>query len=176
MSGIASMTFQYSQLAEPFQVRILDTRKTTPGLRYFEKYSVCMGGGTNHRFDLSSGILIKDNHLVATGGVLPALEKINKYNKNKYPVELEVDNLDQLKKGLDFGIDGVLLDNFSPIETIKAVKIIRNNSKGESVFIESSGGINLKNIKDYLPLGIDAISSGALTHSVKSSDIGLDFL
>jgi len=176
MSGIATMAHTYSKLAKPYNVRILDTRKTTPGLRYFEKYSVCMGGGTNHRFDLSSGILIKDNHLVAAGGVLPALKKIKIDNINNFPVELEVDNFDQLQEGLNFGIDGVLLDNYTPQETIKAVELIRDHKNGKNVFIESSGGINLNNIKNYLPTGINAISSGALTHSVKSADIGLDFI
>lgn len=174
MCGIATTTKAYVQIAEPFGVKILDTRKTTPGLRVFEKYSVVMGGGTNHRYDLSQGIMLKDNHLQAIGSITEAVKRM----RNKYPskvIEVEVDNFDQLKEVLKTDVDAILLDNFSPDETMSAVNYVREN-QSKKLFIESSGGINLSNLKHYVNKGIDAISSGALTHSVKASDIGFDFI
>ncbi len=173
MSGIASITAKYVEKAKIHNVHILDTRKTTPGLRYFEKYAVNCGGGTNHRFDLSSAVMIKDNHIACAGGIKEAIELILEKNLG-LKVEVEVDNIEQLKEVIKYPIDSVLLDNFTRDKTIEAVNIIRNNALNKELFIESSGGINFLNIDNYLDTGINAISSGALTHSVKSSDISLN--
>ncbi len=174
MSGIASMTYKFVQIAKPYGVKILDTRKTTPGLRLFEKYAVCVGGGYNHRMDLSSGILIKDNHIRAAGSVTEAIERIKSFNFN-LPVEIEVENENQIEEALKSGVDGFLLDNMNRQETIAAVKLIRGYPGGEDLFIESSGGINLDNLEKYVDTGINAISVGALTHSVKAADIHIEF-
>jgi len=174
LSGIATMTAKYVDIASHYDVKILDTRKTTPGLRLFEKYAVTVGGGFNHRFDLSSGILIKDNHISAAGGITKAVKAIKEKNFG-LPIEVEVETFDQIKEALVAGVDGFLLDNMSPEITKEAVKMIRNFEKGNDIFIESSGGINLNNLKDYVSTGVNAISSGALTHSVKSADIHIEF-
>lgn len=173
LCGIATLTKKYSEIAKPYSVKILDTRKTTPGLRLFEKYAVTVGGGFNHRLDLSSGILIKDNHIKAAGGIKNAIE-LAKSNKKNLKVEIEVENLQEIKEALDVAVDGFLLDNMTPQKTKEMVNFIRSNSD-KDIFIESSGGINLSNLKDYVTTGVDAISSGALTHSVKSSNIHLEF-
>jgi nicotinate-nucleotide pyrophosphorylase (carboxylating) len=173
LCGIATLTKKYSDIAKPYSVKILDTRKTTPGLRLFEKYAVTVGGGYNHRLDLSSGILIKDNHIKAAGGIKNAIE-LAKSNKKNLKVEIEVENLQEIKEALEVGVDGFLLDNMNPQKTKEMVNFIRSNGNKE-IFIESSGGINLENLKDYVTTGINAISSGALTHSVKSSNIHLEF-
>lgn len=175
MCGIANQTKQMSDLAKPFGVDILDTRKTTPGLRIFEKYAVTCGGGTNHRFDLSSGIMIKDNHIAASGSITSAVQKVKTKDYN-LPIEVEVDTFEQLEETLNTKIDSILLDNFTPADTKKAIQIIRSHKFGKNIYVESSGGINLSNIKEYLDTGIDAISSGALTHSVIAADISLDFI
>ena len=174
MSGISTMTSKFVRIAEPYGVKILDTRKTTPGLRLFEKYSVCMGGGYNHRLDLSSGILIKDNHIRAAGDITTAVSKIREMKYN-LPVELEVDNQQQIEEGLDCHVDGFLLDNMNREQTLSAVSKIRNYPGGNEIFIESSGGINLDTLKDYVDTGINAISIGALTHSIKSANIHMEF-
>lgn len=174
MSGIAFSSYLMAEIAKPYNVHILDTRKTTPGLRIFEKYAVTCGGGTNHRFDLSSGIMIKDNHIAAAGSITKAVEKVKQKNYD-LPIEVEIDTFDQLEETLTLKIDSVLLDNFSPEDTFKAVKIIRNHEFGKNIYIESSGGIDLSNLDEYVPTGVDAISSGSITHSVKSADISLDF-
>lgn len=174
MSGIATNVKRFSVLADPFNVRILDTRKTTPGLREFEKYAVTVGGGYNHRYSLSDGVLIKDNHIKAAGNVKNAIKMI-KSNNNDLLIECEVDTWQQIIEALEIGVDGLLLDNMTPEETRDAVKLIRNDKKGDKVFIESSGGMNFKSFQAYLDTGVNAISIGALTHSVKSSDIRLEF-
>ncbi len=174
MSGIATNVQKFTKLANPHKILILDTRKTTPGLRKFEKYAVVCGGGINHRYSLSHGILIKDNHLKAAGGVKPAIEMIRSKDFN-LPIELEVDYLGQISEALDIGVDGFLLDNMTPEETVKAVDIIRNSKQGENIFIESSGNMNYDNFQSYLKTGVNAISIGGLTHSIKSSDIRLEF-
>ena len=174
LCGIAGATNRYVRKAAPFGVAILDTRKTTPGLRLFEKYAVSAGGGRNHRMDLSSGILIKDNHLQAAGGIAEAVASV-KSKKFDLPVELEVDTISQVKEGLLAGVDGFLLDNMSPDEVHRAVTVIRAHIGGEEIFIEASGGITLDNIDGYFTTGIDAISIGALTHSVRNAKIRLEF-
>lgn len=174
LGGIATQTAVFAEKAKPYYVKILDTRKTTPGLRHFEKYAVTCGGGFNHRFDLATGILIKDNHLTAAGSIANALKQIKALNLG-LPLELEVDNLEQIKEALEIGVDGFLLDNMSKEQTEQAVAMIRNSTGGNDIFVESSGGITLANIDNYFAAGINAISIGALTHSVKAADIHLEF-
>ncbi|MDP6570260.1 MAG: carboxylating nicotinate-nucleotide diphosphorylase [Candidatus Marinimicrobia bacterium] len=175
LCGIAFQTRKYVEIAAPNHVKILDTRKTTPGLRLFEKYAVAVGGGYNHRLDLSSGILIKDNHIVAAGSVVKAIQKARSQNQ-ELPLELEVDTLAQIGDALSIGVDGILLDNMERNEIFEAVNLIRNSPRGEEIFIEASGGITLKNLSQYVDTGINAVSVGALTHGVKSKDIRLEFL
>jgi nicotinate-nucleotide pyrophosphorylase (carboxylating) len=133
-----------------------------------------MGGGYNHRLDLSSGILIKDNHIQAAGGITNALKTVKSKNFG-LPIELEVENEDQIKEALECGLDGFLLDNMNRERTISAVKLIRTYPNGNEIFIESSGGINLTNLLDYVDTGINAISIGALTHSVMGANIHMEF-
>ncbi|PKL86044.1 MAG: nicotinate-nucleotide diphosphorylase (carboxylating) [Ignavibacteriae bacterium HGW-Ignavibacteriae-1] len=174
LCGIATDTAKYADLAKPFGVKILDTRKTTPGLRLFEKYAVTCGGGYNHRLNLSDGILIKDNHISAAQSVTNALVMAKNTAAGK-PIELEVDTIEQIKEALLNPPDGFLLDNMNRVTTIQAVQIIRNHPNGNDIFIESSGGINLTNIENYFTTGINAISIGALTHSAKAVDIHMEF-
>lgn len=174
LSGIATMTKKFTVIADPYNVKVLDTRKTTPGLRLFEKWAVSVGGGYNHRLDLSSGILIKDNHIKAAGSISNAVSKIKLKNYN-LPVEVEVENFEQITEALDAGVDGLLLDNMSPATLKEAVEFIRKFSVGEDIFIEASGGINLQNLSDYVQTGVNAISSGALSHSVKGANIHMEF-
>jgi len=174
MCGIATKTRQYTNLAEPYGVKILDTRKTLPGLRLFDKYSVAAAGGSNHRTNLSNGILIKDNH-IAGKDLKKLLSKVKNDNSNKLFIELEIDNIEQLKIALEFEIDGYLLDNMTPEQIKECVQIIRSQQKDKHIFIEASGGINIDNILGYLNTGIDAISIGSLTHSVKAAEIHLEF-
>ena len=175
LCGIATLSHEYAEIAKHSNVKILDTRKTTPGLRLFEKYAVAIGGAFNHRLNLSDGILIKDNHIVAAGSVTNAIISARKKGIH-LPLELEVDNFDQIHEALKTGVDGFLLDNMKP-ETIRsAVSIIRASQNGEDVFIEASGGITLENIHPYLDTGINAISIGALTHQAVSKNIRLDFI
>ncbi len=173
MCGIATTTRKYVDIAKPHNVRVLDTRKTTPGLRMFEKYSVCMGGGQNHRYDLSTGILIKDNHIVAAGGVREAVQSCKKLNSS-LPIQIEVDKKEQIPNAIESGADGLLLDNMSPDYLSECVKFARELKR--ELFLEASGGITLQNLSGYVTTGIDAVSVGALTHSVKSSDISLKFI
>ena len=175
LCGIATQTKVYAELAKPYGVKILDTRKTTPGLRLLEKYAVICGGGYNHRLNLSEGVLIKDNHLKAAGSVKKAVENIRRFNA-LLPVELEVETYNQIKEGLSVGVDGFLLDNMQPEKVRKSLQIIRNFPGGTSIFVEASGGISLDNIHGYLDTGINAISIGALTHHIRSKDIRLEFV
>ncbi len=174
LSGIATLTKKMVNIASQFGVKVLDTRKTTPGLRIFEKYAVRKGGGVNHRLDLSSGILIKDNHIKAAGSIKNAIEKcMVKYPG--YTVEIEVENIDQIKKAVQSGARAFLLDNMKPAEIKKAVRLIRSHPGGIGIFIEASGGITLENVKAYSDTGVDAVSVGALTHSFRSADIHIEF-
>jgi nicotinate-nucleotide pyrophosphorylase (carboxylating) len=175
LCGIATNARMYSELAKPFKVKILDTRKTTPGLRLFEKYAVCCGGAFNHRLNLSTGVLIKDNHLKSAGSIAKAVS-MSKQEGHKLHIELEVDTLAQVKEGLSAGVDGFLLDNMSPKQIQEAIAVIRQHPGGDSIFVEASGGITIENIHGYLDTGINAISIGALTHAVKSRDIRLEFI
>ncbi len=172
MSGIATRTNLYTRKLEGLRTIILDTRKTTPGLRVIEKMAVRIGGGKNHRIGLYDMILIKDNHIDFAGGIINAIENVRDYllriQKN-LKVEIEVRSLDDVEKILQTGhIDRIMFDNFSPVKTLKAVKMI--NGKYET---ESSGNITLENIREYAECGVDYISIGALTHQINSLDMSL---
>ncbi len=180
LSGIATQTRLYTQLAQPAGIAILDTRKTTPGLRVLERYGVRAGGGTNHRFGLFDAILIKDNHIKIAGGVKEAAAAAQKYLQ-KHPhikmsqvMEVEVSNLTELKSAQDLGVGRVLLDNMAPDMVRQALQQISNGDS--KCFVEVSGGVNLTNLESYLIKGVDAISTGALTHSAKNIDLSLEFL
>ncbi len=172
MSGIATTTRQYVDLLAGTDAQVLDTRKTTPLLRVLEKEAVRIGGGTNHRFGLFDMILIKDNHVDYSGGIVPALERANAYRKSlNKPIEIEIEvrNFVELDEVLNFGeVDRIMLDNFSPQDVAKAVQIIDRRFK-----TEASGGITFDTIRSYAEAGVDYISVGALTHSVKSLDLSL---
>ena len=170
MSGIATVTAKYQKLLEGLKTKVLDTRKTTPGLRMLEKEAVRIGGGCNHRIGLFDMILIKDNHVDFAGGIKEAVESAKKYCKETgrdLKIELEVRNEDEIKQALEVGVDRIMLDNFTPERTREAVKMING-----AVEIESSGGITIDTLRAYGECGVDFISVGALTHSVKGLDMG----
>ncbi len=175
LSGVATRTREYMKELEGTNTKVLDTRKTTPGLRMLEKYAVKMGGGENHRIGLYDMILLKDNHVDFAGGITQAISGAQKYLKEKnknLKIEIEVRNFDELQQVLDFGgVDRIMLDNFSVADTRKAVEII-----GHRYETESSGGITLQNLRQYAECGVDFISVGALTHSVKSLDMSFKAL
>ena len=170
MSGIATMTNKYVELLKGTKTRVLDTRKTTPGLRMLEKQAVKIGGGTNHRIGLFDMILLKDNHIDFAGGIANAIDRCHNYLKEKnldLKIEIEVRNFDELQQVLDKGgVNRIMLDNFSVADTKKAVDIIAGRYE-----TESSGGITFDTIRGYAEQGVDFISVGALTHSVKGLDM-----
>lgn len=174
LCGIATLTRRYVLAANNPAVQVLDTRKTTPGLRLFEKYAVKCGGGTNHRLDLSSGVLLKDNHIKAAGSITNAIQKMRKF-VHDLPVEVEVENFDELQEAVEAKADWIMLDNMLPDNVQKAVEIVHKLTK-KKIFIEASGGITLDTISEYAKTGVDAISCGALTHSAKSASIHLEFV
>ena len=169
LSGVASLTRTFVSLVAGTGVTILDTRKTTPGLRRLEKAAVVHGGGCNHRYGLSDGILIKDNHIIAAGGITAAVRAARSGNA-MLRVEVEVDTLDQLDEALAAGADGLLLDNMGP-DLLRAATA---KARGRA-WTEASGGVNLSTVRALAECGVDYISIGALTHSAPSVDIGLDF-
>jgi nicotinate-nucleotide pyrophosphorylase (carboxylating) len=169
MSGIATLTSAYVDAVTGTSASITDTRKTTPGLRALEKYAVRCGGARNHRFGLDDAILIKDNHVVACGGVIPAIERARAFVGHLVKVECEVDSLDQLKQALTARPDVIMLDNFS-LEDLRAAVEMASGK----VILEASGGVNLDTVAAIAATGVDVISVGALTHSVSVLDIGLD--
>jgi len=169
MSGIATLTRQYVDRVAAHGVRILDTRKTAPGLRWFDKYAVRTGGGCNHRFGLSDGILIKDNHIAAAGGISRAVEMARKYAPHTLKIEVEAEDLAGAMEACRAGADAVLLDNMDPARLAEAVGAIQ----GE-VLIEASGAITLDTIEAAARTGVDMISVGALTHSPKAADFTLE--
>ena len=175
LSGIAYLTKQYTNKIKGSTIKILDTRKTTPGLRLFEKYAVTQGGGFNHRLNLEDGIMIKDNHLTCITNISDMINNI-KRKFSKKPIQIEIDNINQLYHMLEFDIDAVLLDNMDQQTTLDCVKYIRQHKKKSKIFIESSGGINLSNIYLYTNTGVDAISIGALTHQAVSTNIKLELI
>lgn len=172
MSGIATKTHYLQGLCKGTKAKVIDTRKTTPGFRFFEKWAVVIGGGANHRYGLFDMILIKDNHIDFCGGIIEAIEAANIYLKKKrktLAIEVETRSIEDVKKVLRYGkVQRVMLDNYTPEQTKEAVKLIRGNFE-----IESSGGITEKNISDYAKCGVDFISVGALTHHIKSLDLSL---
>ena len=172
MSGIATETAGMLKLVEGTGVKLLDTRKTTPGIRYMEKWAVRIGGGNNHRFALYDMIMLKDNHVDYAGGIKPAIEKTNDYLKStgrNLKIEVEVRNEVELKEVIEIGkVDRIMLDNFTP-DRIKAVI----NSVPKGIETEASGGITSETIRSFAETGVDYISVGALTHSFKSMDMSL---
>jgi nicotinate-nucleotide pyrophosphorylase (carboxylating) len=176
LSGIATLTRQFMDAIDGTGARVLDTRKTVPGLRTLEKYAVLCGGGTNHRLDLASGILIKNNH-ISLGGGLPAVLKRAKENRQKgQRVQVEVRSAQELEEALENGAEAILLDNMTPKEVKKSVIRIKRETKteaGNGIPIEASGGIVLENIRAYAETGVDFISVGALTHSAKAANISM---
>jgi len=169
MSGIATMTNKYVKKLEGTKTRVLDTRKTTPGMRILEKMAVKIGGGCNHRIGLFDMILLKDNHVDFSGGIHNAVTRAKEYCKAKgknLKIELEVRNFDELQQALDEGVDRIMFDNFTPEDTKKAVEIVAGRCE-----TESSGGITYETMLPYAQAGVDFISFGALTHSVKGMDM-----
>jgi nicotinate-nucleotide pyrophosphorylase (carboxylating) len=171
MTGIATVTRAHvDAIPKGSSTRIADTRKTTPGLRALERYAVRIGGGHNHRDSLGSAVLIKDNHIVAAEGIATAVERAREFAPHTTRIEVEVDTLEQLDEALSAGADIIMLDNFSIEDTKTAV----TRAKGKAL-LEVSGNVSLESIEITAKLGVDIISIGALTHSVKAADIGLDF-
>ena len=169
MSGIATMTARFVEMTAHTKAKIIDTRKTTPNLRAFEKYAIRCGGGLNHRFGLDDAFLIKDNHIAVCGGIKQALQACKAHAGHLLKIEIEIDSLDQLKEVLEEGADAVLFDNMSPEQMAEGVRLIAGRMR-----TEASGGINADSVKAVAEAGVDVISSGALTHSAAILDIGLD--
>lgn len=176
LSGIATLTRKYVDAIQGTRARVLDTRKTVPGMRALEKYAVMCGGGTNHRLDLASGILIKNNHISLGGGLPAVVKRAIEHRKPGQRVEVEVRTLDELEQAIANGAEAILLDNMKPALVKTCVDRIRRESEGAEnrlIPIEASGGIVLDNIRDYAEAGVDFISVGALTHSAKAADISM---
>jgi len=174
LSGVATVTRRYVDAIAGTGASVSDTRKTTPGLRLLEKEAVRLGGGRNHRLGLYDGVLVKDNHLVAAGGIRAAVAAARAASPS-LPLQVEVDSLGQLDEALDAGVDAVLLDNMPPARVAEAVARIRAHPRGADCWIEASGGIAFDTLRGYAAAGVDTVSVGALTHSAPSVDIGLDF-
>lgn len=170
LSGVATATRDAVEAIRPYPTRVACTRKTTPGLRALEKYAVRVGGGVNHRFGLFDGVLIKDNHIVAAGGLRSAIERARAAVGHMVKIEAEVDTLAQLSEALDAGVDAVLLDNMTPDQVRDAVRLADGR-----IVTEASGGLRPDTIRDYAAAGVDMVSLGWLTHSVPGLDFGLDF-
>ena len=168
MSGIATYTKSVSRLLEGSKTKLLDTRKTTPNMRIFEKYAVKAGGGYNHRYNLSDGILIKDNHIGAAGGVANAVKLAKEYAPFVRKIEVEVENLEMLKEAVEAGADIIMLDNMSHEDMKKAVEMVAGKAE-----TECSGNITKENIAKIIDIGVDYVSSGALTHSAPILDVSL---
>ncbi len=172
MSGIATTTHHVVEILKPYHTQVLDTRKTTPGMRLLEKWAVKIGGGVNHRMGLYDMILIKDNHVDYAGGIQAAIQAANKYlveNQKKLEIEIEVRNFQELEEVLNCGqVQRIMLDNFKPSDIKRALELINHR-----YITEASGGISLENVIEYAETGVDYISMGVLTHSVKSLDLSL---
>jgi len=171
LSGIATITAQYVEAVRGTKATIIDTRKTTPGLRQLEKYAVRTGGGKNHRFGLFDGVLIKDNHIAAVDGVGAAVQAARRLVPHSLRVEVETDTLDQVREAVEAGADAILLDNMAPDRLREAVAVVAGRA-----ITEASGGITLETVRAAAEAGVDLISVGALTHSAPSLDLGLDFV
>jgi len=168
LSGVATLTREFVKILEGTGVSILDTRKTTPGMRYFEKYAVRVGGGLNHRYALYDMVLIKDNHKVIAGSITEAVRRVRERISPVYKIEVEVENLQELEEALKCNVDIIMLDNFSPEEVKEAVKMVKSRA-----MLEVSGNINLQTIRDYAIEGVDFISIGAITHSARWLDLSM---
>jgi len=170
LSGIATLTARFVEKTKLYPVRITDTRKTTPGLRMLEKYAVRAGGGSNHRFNLSDGVLIKDNHIAACGSITKAVQILREKVPHTIKIEVETDTLEQVRESIESGADIIMLDNMD-LETMKqAVAMIDGKA-----LVEASGGVNLDTVAGIAATGVDIISAGALTHSAPSCDIAMDW-
>ncbi len=174
LSGIATLTRKYVDLAKGLEVRIMDTRKTSPNLRVLEKYAVKMGGGLNHRFGLDDGVLIKDNHIKICGGVGEAARRARQRLSPLLKIEVEVENLAQLEEAIDAGADVIMLDNMEKGKMQEAVRRVRSQER--HTLIEASGGINLQNVREAAETGVDFISVGGLTHSAMSLNFALEMM
>lgn len=168
MSGIATYTRSIVKLLEGSKTILLDTRKTTPNMRIFEKYAVKVGGGSNHRYNLSDGVMLKDNHIGAAGGITQAVQRAKAYASFVHKIEVEVENLDMVREAADAGADIIMLDNMSPEEMKEAIQIIDGRA-----LTECSGNVTRENIQKMIDVGVDYVSSGALTHSAPIMDISL---
>ncbi|MGA8869079.1 MAG: carboxylating nicotinate-nucleotide diphosphorylase [Candidatus Sulfotelmatobacter sp.] len=176
MSGIATLTRKFVEAVHGTKARILDTRKTAPGLRMIDKYGVRCGGGQNHRLDLSDGVLIKNNHIALAGGIVHALEHAHRNRRGAQPIEVEVRSLDELEQALAGGAEAILLDNMSPQDVRRAVERcapLDIQKDGRRIPLECSGGITLENVRAYAETGVDFISIGLLTHSPQAVDMSL---
>jgi nicotinate-nucleotide pyrophosphorylase (carboxylating) len=176
MSGIATLTRKFVEAVSGTKARILDTRKTAPGLRVIDKYAVRCGGGQNHRLDLSDGVLVKNNHIALAGGIVPALERAVRNRRGSQPIEIEVRSFDELENALAHGAEAILLDNMSPEEVRRAVERcaqLDSAKNGRHIPLECSGGIRLENVRAYAETGVDFISVGLLTHSPQAADLSL---
>ena len=171
LSGIATLTRQFVDAVSGTKARILDTRKTVPGLRMLDKYAVRCGGGQNHRLDLSDGVLIKNNHIALAGGVAPALERAHKNRRGEQIIEIEVRSLEELEQALEHGGEAILLDNMS-VEDVKRA-VARCSRVERRIPLEVSGGITLENVRAFAAAGADYIAVGALTHSAPAADLSL---
>ena len=171
LSGIATYTHSVAKLLEGSKTKLLDTRKTTPGMRIFEKYAVRIGGGCNHRYNLSDGVLLKDNHIDAAGGVKEAVAAAKAYAPFVRKIEVETENLDMVKEAVEAGADIIMLDNMTPEQMAEAIRVIDGRAE-----TECSGNVTKENISRLTSLGVDYISSGALTHSAPILDISLKHL
>lgn len=169
LSGVATLTRKYVKAVEGTNARIIDTRKTTPGLRMLEKYAVTVGGAKNHRYGLDDGVLIKDNHIELAGGITEAITAAKKSVGHLHKIEVEISNWAQLREAIMAGADIVLLDNQTPEETAKLVEMARNLNP--AVLLEASGGMNLDTVRGFAEAGVDLISVGRLTHSARAVDI-----
>jgi len=168
LCGIATLTAKFVEKVKPLPVRILDTRKTTPGLRMLEKYAVRIGGGHNHRFNLADGVLIKDNHIQACGSIKNAVARMREKIPHTMKIEVEASTMEQVRECLSCSVDIIMLDNMEPAMMREAVKLA-----GERVLLEASGGITLENVRQVAETGVDFISVGALTHSAPACDISM---
>ena len=171
MSGVATITRQFVEAVSGTKARILDTRKTVPGLRVIDKYGVRCGGGQNHRLDLSDGVLIKNNHIALAGGIVPALERAHRNRRGAQPIEIEVRSLAEMEQALAHSAEALLLDGMSVDDVRKAVEYCAKRDK--RIPVECAGGITLENVRAYAETGVDFISVGALTHSAQAVDMSL---
>ncbi|WP_022853685.1 carboxylating nicotinate-nucleotide diphosphorylase [Thermodesulfatator atlanticus] len=171
LSGVATLTRKFVEKVKDLKVKIVDTRKTLPGFRVLEKYAVLCGGGRNHRFGLSDGVLIKDNHIKACGSVAEAVKRAREFLPHVYRIEIEVRNIEELKEAIKAGAEALLLDNMDH-ETLKEAVQVARNLKPE-ILLEASGGVTLENVREVAKSGVDFISVGRLTHSARAMDLNL---